>query len=78
MLLQLCYVSDDILIKFGKRIQELRKAKGWSQEELANQANFHRTYIGFIERGERNITIKALENLAKTFDISLSELLNHL
>ena len=71
-------MSNDILIKFGKRVQSLRKEKGWSQEELADRSNFHRTYIGFIERGERNISLKALKILSQTFGISLSEILKNI
>lgn len=48
--------------RVGKRIRELRLAKGWSQEELASRASLHPTYIGGIERGERNV---GLDNLIK-------------
>ena len=50
-------------IKFGKSIRRLRIAKGWTQERLAEQANLHPTYIGGIERGERNI---GFDNIIKT------------
>jgi Helix-turn-helix domain len=46
---------QDIRSRFGSRIRQLRAGKGWSQEELADRAGLHRTYIGSIERGEQNI-----------------------
>ncbi|MFR9585726.1 MAG: helix-turn-helix transcriptional regulator [Rikenellaceae bacterium] len=57
--------NTSILITFGKRIQLLRKERGLSQEQLAEEAGLHRTYIGMIERGEKNITLKNIEKLAK-------------
>lgn len=64
-----------ILILFGKKIKNLRKEQNLSQEELANKAGLHRTYIGMIERGERNITLINMEKLAKALNISLYKLL---
>jgi transcriptional regulator with XRE-family HTH domain len=65
----------DILKKFGNKIREIRKEKGISQEELAFRAGLHRTYIGMIERGEKNITLKNIEKLAVALSVSLKELL---
>ena len=65
----------NILTKFGLRIKELRKDKGLSQEALAHKAGFHRTYIGMIERAERNITLVNIEKLANSLDIPIDELL---
>ena len=62
------------LKQFGQRIRELRLAAGMSQEELADRAGLHRTYIGGIERGERNIGLLNVFRLAVTFDISVAEL----
>jgi len=63
--------------KLGKRIKELRLEKGISsQMELANKIETDRTYIGGIERGERNPTFEILERLAKVFGISLRDLMN--
>jgi len=64
----------DVLIKFGNRVRELRKEKGISQEDLAYKAGLHRTYIGMIERGEKNITIKNIEKLAKALEVGMKEL----
>jgi len=64
----------DILKKFGNKVREIRKEKGISQEELAYKAELHRTYIGMIERGEKNITIKNIEKLAKALGVTMKEL----
>lgn len=69
------FVKKDILIEFGNRIRELRKERSWSQEELAAQANFHRTYIGMIERGERNISLQNIERFSEVFGMSIDNLL---
>lgn len=66
--------NSDILIKFGKKVRTLRKEKGFSQEELAFRAGLHRTYIGMIERAERNITLANIEKIAKSLEISIDEL----
>ncbi|OGN13829.1 MAG: hypothetical protein A3J47_03810 [Candidatus Yanofskybacteria bacterium RIFCSPHIGHO2_02_FULL_43_22] len=63
------------LRKFGKKIIELRHQKGFtSQIALANKAGMDRTYVGGIERGERNPTFEILEKLAKALGVSLEEL----
>ncbi|EID73647.1 helix-turn-helix domain-containing protein [Imtechella halotolerans] len=67
--------KDNVLIKFGNRIRLLRKQNDWSQEDLSFKSGFHRTYIGMIERGERNPSLKNISVFANTFNISLSELL---
>lgn len=70
--------NRDILIKFGEIIRNLRKEKGLSQEELAHSAGFHRTYIGMVERAERNITLVNIEKLANALEVSISELTSKL
>lgn len=67
-------MENDVLLRFGKRIRQLRKAKGYSQEELAEKTGFHRTYIGMIERGERNPALKNIEKFALVFEIEIKEL----
>ena len=62
----------------GRRIRQLRIAKGWSQEQLAEESGLHTNYIGGIERGERNLSLINLDRLAKAFGISVSELLKGL
>jgi len=66
----------DVRKKFGKRLRALREARGWSQEEFADRAGLHRTYVSAVERGVRNPTLSVLERLAKAFGIKLSELLD--
>ena len=59
---------------FGQRIREARLNKNMSQEVLAEQANVHRTYIGMIERGEKNVTLSTIINLSHSLDIKLEDL----
>ncbi len=63
-----------ILIKFGKKIREVRVKRGLSQEALADIANVHRTYIGMVERAEKNITLLNIQKLAKALKIDIREL----
>jgi transcriptional regulator with XRE-family HTH domain len=63
------------LEEFGKRIRAFRKALGYSQEELSFRSELDRSYIGGIERGERNITLIKITRLAKALGIKPSELL---
>ena len=68
--------KQDILNQFGKKVRELRKQKGLSQEELAFRANLHRTYIGMIERAEKNITIVNIDKIAHGLDIDINQFFN--
>ncbi len=70
--------QQDILVRFGARVRELRLSKGYSQESLAAKCGLDRTYIGGIERGERNLALRNIENIAKALDMSLSELMRGL
>ena len=60
----------------GKRIRELRRKKGFSQESFADHCRLHRTYMGGIERGEHNLTIQTALTIARGLDITLSKLLS--
>jgi transcriptional regulator with XRE-family HTH domain len=60
--------------KLGQRIAELRKKKGFSQEAFAHECGFHRSYMGAVERGEKNITLAMVNKVAKALKISLAEL----
>ena len=66
---------DDIKLKLGKRIKEIRIKGGYSQEELASLAKLHRTYISDIERGGRNVSVENIEKIAMALKIDPSELL---
>ena len=65
----------NILEKFGQKLQKVRQEKKITQEELASMVAMHRTYIGLVERGERNPTIRTLYKLAKALKIPASDLL---
>jgi transcriptional regulator with XRE-family HTH domain len=62
------------LIKLGKRIRELRKTKGLSQESFADEVGLDRTYVGGIERGERNLTTLNLVRIALALEVEIGEL----
>ena len=64
-----------ILIQFGDNIRKVRTSKNISQEALADLAGLHRTYIGMIERAERNITLINIEKLAKALAVDITNLL---
>lgn len=66
--------KEPILLAFGKRVQELRKERNLSQEQLADLAGVHRTYIGMIERAEKNITLCNIEKIAKALKVEIKEL----
>lgn len=68
----------DILVEFGKRVRKLRSEQGWSQESFAAECGLDRTYIGGIERGERNVALRNIQLIAKTLGISLAELMKGL
>lgn len=63
---------------FGKAVKKFRKTAGYSQEELADQAKVHRTYMGSVERGERNVSLINMWRISKALKISLSELLQEM
>ncbi|AOW17176.1 hypothetical protein LPB03_06735 [Polaribacter vadi] len=69
-------VNKFILKEFGIRIRELRTKRNLSQEQLSFKTGFHRTYIGMIERGERNISLTNIAVFSKVFEIEISDLLN--
>jgi transcriptional regulator with XRE-family HTH domain len=69
-------VNEFLLKEFGDRIKQLRLDKNISQEKLSFLTGFHRTYIGMIERGERNISISNMAVFAKVFELNISELLD--
>jgi transcriptional regulator with XRE-family HTH domain len=62
-------------MRFGKNVQRIRKEKNISQEKLAEYAGLHRTYIGMIERFERNITLINAEKVAHALGVNISELI---
>lgn len=69
-------INQFILKEFGNRIRYLRTQAGLSQEKLSFLTGFHRTYIGMIERGERNISLTNILVFAKAFEMDVSELID--
>jgi transcriptional regulator with XRE-family HTH domain len=66
----------DIRKRLGRNVQQLRLAKGLSQEAFAFEAKIHRTYVSDIERGSRNPTITVVERLAKALNVKAGRLLD--
>ena len=67
-------IKQKILVNFGANVREIRKKKKISQEELAYRADLHRTYIGMIERAEKNITLINIEKIANALEVELIDL----
>lgn len=67
-------MNTDVIHEFGERIRDIRKRMGLSQEELATKASVHRTYIGMIERGEKNITLTNISKIARALSTPIKEL----
>jgi transcriptional regulator with XRE-family HTH domain len=67
-------MAKDLKRAFGQRVLQLRKARGWSQEVLDQHSGLHWTYIGQVERGERNLTLLSIQKIAKGFKIEIVEL----
>ncbi len=68
----------DVLSRFGQRIRKLRKEQGYSQETFAAHCGLDRTYIGGIERGERNAALRNIEIIARSLNMTISELMQGL
>ena len=68
-------INNFLLQEFGGRVRQLRTQEKLSQEQLSYKTGFHRTYIGMIERGERNISHTNIAVFAKAFDLTIDELL---
>ena len=69
-------MKHSLSIKFGARVKQLRTKLGLSQEELAERAGVHRTYIGMIERAEKNITLINVFKISKALGIKMSKILS--
>lgn len=69
-------MRKSILVKFGEKVRLERSKQGLSQEALAAKASVHRTYIGMIERAEKNVTLVNIEKIARALGISISDLTN--
>ncbi len=67
--------SETILEVFGRNVQRYRKARLISQEKLAELVGVHRTYVGMIERAEKNITLRNMEKIARALGVEIKDLL---
>jgi transcriptional regulator with XRE-family HTH domain len=68
-------MKSRILLEFGNNVRKARLRQNMSQEQLADRAGVHRTYIGMIERAEKNITLENIEKIAKALDVKPDKLL---
>lgn len=66
-------MKKELLVKFGQKVREERIKLNLSQEELGYRAKVHRTYIGMIERAEKNITLENIEKIAKALKIGIAD-----
>jgi transcriptional regulator with XRE-family HTH domain len=69
-------MNKQILVQFGKRVREERLKRGISQERLGEIAKVHRTYIGMIERAEKNITLTNMEKIARALGRKVNDLID--
>jgi transcriptional regulator with XRE-family HTH domain len=67
-------VMENIKKKFGATVRTMRQKRGLSQEEFADLCGLHRTYIGAIERGERNVSLENIQKIAKALGVSIAAL----
>ncbi|WP_347175445.1 helix-turn-helix domain-containing protein [Polaribacter uvawellassae] len=67
--------KHEILNLFGENVRKFRRLLNLSQEELAHKADLHRTYIGMIERAEKNITLVNIEKIANALEVKIEDLL---
>lgn len=70
-------MEGDLQRTVGRNLREYRQARGLSQEAFADVLGVHRTYMGAVERGERNLTLRSVERLATRLEISAADLLNN-
>lgn len=67
-------MARDLKRAFGQRVRQMREARGWSQETMNQHSGLHWTYIGQVERGERNLTLLSIQKIAKGFKVEMVEL----
>ena len=66
---------SNVMVRFGKRLREVREEAGISQEKLADLAKLHRTYVSSVERGKNNISLVNIERLATALGVTMGELM---
>ena len=62
-------MAKDIKVAFGQRVRGLRESRDWSQEEMGEASGMHWTYIGQVERGERNLTLQSIQKISRAFKV---------
>lgn len=67
-------MEQKILSQFGKNVRKYRRSKGWSQQTFADHVGLHRTYIGAVERGERNVSLINIVLIAKALGCTIEDL----
>lgn len=70
--------EPDILKAFGERVRRLRKEAGYSQEGFADHCGLDRTYVGGVERGERNVSLRNIQVIARGLNVSIADLFRDL
>ena len=68
-------MATDISVQLGKKIRELRRERGWRQIDLAAHAELSKTHVNELERGKREVGLNALERLAESLDMKISDLM---
>ena len=68
-------MEGELQVTVGRRVRRLRQERGISQEALARDVDMHRTYLGGVERGERNLTLRSVERLADRLGVPVRELI---
>jgi transcriptional regulator with XRE-family HTH domain len=71
-------MAEDLLVRLGNRIRNLRKKHGWTQVEMAEKVGIDRSFLADVERGKRNVSILNVELMAKGLRVSLSQLFSRL
>ena len=67
-------MARDLKIAFGQRVRGLRESRDWSQEEMGEASGMHWTYIGQVERGERNLTLQSIQKISRALKVKISVL----
>jgi transcriptional regulator with XRE-family HTH domain len=70
-------MNENVLAMVGEKIREIRKSKGMSQEQLGEIADFHFSYIGRIERGQKNISLENLAKIATALNVEINQLFHY-
>ena len=68
-------MNEDVCVRFGEKLRNIRLDLGYSQEELSFKAGLHRTYISSVERGKRNISLTNIKKIADALDLKMKDLM---